>query len=151
MDIVNEFECWKSAVSSLHPEVVRDLDVSNMGRIRKLSGIIYRPHVDKDGYFRISKGYLGKGYGFSVHSLVAETFIGPRPEGMTIDHIDGDKSNNYIDNLQYISNIDNSRKGNSKTRFLVNTTHDERILALEEAVYKLEKMLEGYVSSNSSS
>lgn len=142
MDIVNEFECWKSAVSSRHPEVVRDIDVSNKGRVRKITGIIFKPQLDKNGYYIITKVYLGKRYEFTLHSLVAETFIGPRPEGMTIDHKDGDKLNNLPDNLGYLTNIDNSKKGNSKTRFLVNTTHDERILALEEAIYNLEKRLE---------
>ena len=36
-----------------------------------------------------------------VHSLVAESFIGPRPEGMEVCHNDGDPTNNHLDNLRY--------------------------------------------------
>ena len=39
----------------------------------------------------------------TVHSLVAATFLGPRPKGMTINHKDGDKRNNRLDNLEYAS------------------------------------------------
>ena len=142
MDIVNEFECWKSAVSSRHPEAVRDIDISDKGRVRKITGVILKTQMDKGGYCVLRRIYLGKTYEFTLHSLVAETFIGVRPEGMTIDHKDGDKLNNTPDNLEYLTNIDNAKKGNSKTRFLVNASHDERILALEQAIYNLEKRLE---------
>lgn len=45
----------------------------------------------------------------TVHSLVAEAFLGPRPDKMTINHIDGDKSNNRLENLEYCSMRDNAR------------------------------------------
>lgn len=45
-----------------------------------------------------------------VHRLVAEAFI-PNPYGFdTIDHIDCDTTNNKINNLQYLSRGDNTRK-----------------------------------------
>lgn len=42
-----------------------------------------------------------------IHKLVAEYFIGERPEGYEIDHIDGNYLNNRVDNLQYVSHKDN--------------------------------------------
>ena len=41
----------------------------------------------------------GGRYYATVHSLVAHVFIGPRPNGMFIDHIDGNTFNNDISNL----------------------------------------------------
>lgn len=50
---------------------------------------------------------------FNVHQLVAISFLGHKKQGhkLVIDHIDGDKLNNSVDNLQIISQRDNFHKG----------------------------------------
>ena len=45
-----------------------------------------------------------------IHRLVAEAFI-PNPNNLPqVDHIDGNKEHNSVNNLQWISNLDNMRK-----------------------------------------
>jgi len=44
---------------------------------------------------------------FSVHGLIAEAFIGPRPEGMQINHKDGVKTHNDYLNLEYVTATQN--------------------------------------------
>jgi hypothetical protein len=51
----------------------------------------------------------GKAVAIPVHRLVAWAFLGPRPEGMQIRHLDGNKMNNFIENLVYGSAKDNSQ------------------------------------------
>src|ERR1700685_1108683 len=46
---------------------------------------------------------------FTVHSLVARAFIGPRPGGMTSKHKDGIKENNRVENLEYVTPSRNSK------------------------------------------
>lgn len=43
----------------------------------------------------------------SVHSLVAQAFVGRRPEGMEVRHLDGDRMNNRASNLAYGTKSDN--------------------------------------------
>ena len=73
-----------------------------------------KPHISNRGYLRVSLCKDGKMKHYSVHKLVAEAYI-PNPENLTeVDHIDNDKTHNYLNNLQWITRRDNVRKGNNK-------------------------------------
>lgn len=50
-----------------------------------------------------------KGKYFTVHALVAKAFIGPRPNGFAINHIDGNKRNNVSSNLEYCTHSENAK------------------------------------------
>lgn len=52
----------------------------------------------------------GRKYYTTVHRIVASCFIGPRPEGLVIDHVDGNKLNNSSDNLEYVTSKENTRR-----------------------------------------
>lgn len=67
------------------------------GGSRLARGQVLRPDVNRQGYLRVRLA----GRAVSVHSLVAETFIGPRPDGLQVCHNDGDKNNNTPSNLRY--------------------------------------------------
>ena len=73
-----------------------------------------KPRVSKNGYFRVNLCKNGECKQFLVHRLVAEAYI-PNPENLPeVDHIDNDKTHNYINNLQWISHKDNTRKSCNK-------------------------------------
>jgi hypothetical protein len=61
---------------------------------------------------------------YPVHHLVAETYIGPRPEGLVIDHIDKNKTNNKVENLRYatysVNNSNRSKNAKVHTKKYVN-------------------------------
>ena len=109
--------------------------VSNLGRIKSLSKFVNNnPKSSKFGYYtkeRILKtsksnnGYLivhlfknSKQYTIYIHRLVAITFIPNSNNLLQVDHIDGNKQNNRIDNLEWVTpkeNINRAwRKGLSK-------------------------------------
>ena len=65
------------------------------------TGRILAQTTDKYGYKIVSLNYKGKNYKCKVHRLVALAFI-PNPENKpTVNHKDTNKSNNYVDNLEW--------------------------------------------------
>lgn len=65
------------------------------------------PEVHTCGYLRVSLRERNNTRRAFVHSLVLESFIGPRPEGMECRHLDGNPANNHISNLEWGSRLDN--------------------------------------------
>jgi hypothetical protein len=74
-------------------------EVSNFGRVRRL--LILTPDIDKSGYARVRLGKHNERR--TVHSLVAEAFIGARPVGREINHKNADKIDNRPENLEYLT------------------------------------------------
>ena len=65
---------------------------------------------NKNGYYTVQP-YIGiKRKLKYAHRLILETFKGPAPEsGMECHHIDADRTNNHIDNLMWVTRLDNMR------------------------------------------
>lgn len=97
-------------------------EISTAGVIRRLSdsstgghktGKVMQHKQHKNGYSFITLSKDGKTKDYSIHRLVAATFI-PNPEKKsTVNHIDGDRRNNCVDNLEwatYSENISHSYK-----------------------------------------
>lgn len=72
------------------------------------------PSINSKKYLQVTLCKEGKSKQFLVHRLVAEAYI-PNPDNLeTVDHIDGNKEHNYINNLRWMTRADNTRKGRSK-------------------------------------
>ena len=87
------------------------------GKTQKLKGKAKTPRVEKAGYTLFDLMLEdGKKKTIRLHQLVYHSFKDTSPiKGMVVDHIDGDKSNNSLDNLQFISHSDNCAKGKIHT------------------------------------
>lgn len=68
-------------------------------------------HLNKDGYKRINLLAGDRIDLHLVHVLVAEAFLGPRPDGMFVDHKDRVRTNNHISNLRYVTRSENNSGG----------------------------------------
>lgn len=85
-----------------------EYEVNHDGRVRRAAtGKVLKPCFNDTGYHRVHIRRAGIAKTKSVHSIVAEAFIGPRPIGMHIDHIDGVKTNNAASNLRYCTPKEN--------------------------------------------
>ena len=70
---------------------------------------IVSPSEDKDGYFKVNLSEGGKKKRVLVHRLVAEAFI-PNPNNKpTVNHIDGNKQNNDLSNLEWATHSENRK------------------------------------------
>jgi hypothetical protein len=96
-------------------------EVSNFGRVRSLArrdcigrqnaGRILQGNLNSHGYLQVTLCKDRKNFIFPIHTLVAKAFIGKRPAGKQLDHIDGNKINNCVWNLRYLSPVENIRSG----------------------------------------
>lgn len=113
-------------------EVFKDIEgfeglyqISNLGRVKSLSRVVHNHLGPRTLKERILKGSLGSnGYytvnlmknnkykAIAVHQLVAMAFLGHKPCGykLVIDHIDHNRQNNRVDNLQIVTMRQNSAK-----------------------------------------
>lgn len=84
--------------------LVRGLDrlvKTRWGGVMKWKGRILKPSPNPDGYLCLVLTKDGKPYTRKPHQLVAEAFIGPKPEKMQVCHNDGSRTNNHYKNLRY--------------------------------------------------
>ena len=77
--------------------------VSNLGNVRSLyksEETLLKPYKAKK-YLKVSLSESGVRTTLKVHRLVMLAFVGVVPSGMEVRHLDGNGSNNRLDNLKY--------------------------------------------------
>ena len=103
-------EVWKTIKG------FEDYQISSFGNVKSFKNgkeKILKSHPNEKGYYNIDLYLNNKRKTIRVHKLVAEYFLNHKGDGsmlLVIDHIDNNKSNNRLDNLQVISNRENSSK-----------------------------------------
>jgi len=113
----------KSSLKQTSKEVFKDIkdyeghyQISNLGAVKSLkrnSERVISPSIDKTkGYYRVCLYKNSERKSFYIHQLVAIVFLEHKPNGnlLVVDHIDNDKTNNELNNLQIISNRENLSK-----------------------------------------
>jgi hypothetical protein len=93
---------------------------------------ILKPHIDKFGYYRVGLMVSNtKSKTLRVHRLMMDTYGNPPPTDMvnpTVDHINGNKLDNRIENLQWLSNEENSFKASHPKIYLIEDKNGELII-----------------------
>lgn len=97
--------------------------VSNTGRVKALGRSyndngtdvwleehIVQPFVTNIGYVQYNLRVQGKCFKRYAHRLVAEAFIPNPAHKQEVDHIDNDKTNNCVNNLQWVTHSENMKK-----------------------------------------
>ena len=92
-------------------------EVSNLGKVRNMkTGKILKPQPDKDGYLRLGLYENNKKKKLFLHRIIATTFI-DNPEGKPcVNHIDENKLNNDLSNLEWCTVRENIIHGTRTKR-----------------------------------
>jgi len=105
-------EVWKPAVG-----FEGHYEVSDLGRCRSAKatcgtriGLVLRPGLSR-GYQRVVLVNLDIRKNIQVHRLVYESFVGPIPLGMQINHKNGQKADNRLENLEAVTPSENTLHG----------------------------------------
>ena len=97
-------ETWKK-----HPTL--DLLVSTTGRVKNnKTGYTYSNYKDRLGYVQTTSKTL------YAHRLVAETFIENPENKLEVNHIDGNRGNNNVENLEWCTHKENIQKAYTETK-----------------------------------
>lgn len=90
---------------------IKDFDgyeVSSNGRIKNSkTGRILRTQINSRGYTQVCIRKNNKQYAQRVHRLVANSFYDTDREDLDVNHIDGNKNNNFIGNLELCTRKEN--------------------------------------------
>jgi hypothetical protein len=117
--------------------------ISEMGDVFSLrTGVFLKGTKNKDGYIRVSvgSGRVNTKKKF-IHNLVLETFIGSKPCGKNVNHTNGVKDDNRLENLEYVTesqNIQHSYDSLNRTR--VSGERNGHAKFTNEEIKKIRKM-----------
>lgn len=91
-------------------------EASSLGRIRRVGHGPLKPRLTRKGYEIVDVVADGRpSRTIEVHVLVADAFLGPRPPGLTVDHL-GAKRDNRPTKLEYVSNLVNQQRRWARVR-----------------------------------
>ena len=90
-----------------------DYHISSFGRVRGIRKIL-TPHIGKRGYCSVQLKKHGRPKTVYVHRLVAMAFIENSEYKPEVNHKDGNRKNNHVDNLEWCTSEENYRDGLSR-------------------------------------
>lgn len=107
---MNTQERWRVLPSS------KNYLVSDHGRVVRITcgkgtepGRVLKPGKTQDGYLKVELFNNGTPCSRYVHRLVVEAFIGEIPAGLEVNHISGQKGDNFLENLEVVTHAVNTK------------------------------------------
>lgn len=116
---------WQKKYGKIYHGYEGLYQVSNLGKIKsldrykliksKIKGRVLKPGVNNQGYYQISLNKDGKTKHVRINRIVAEVFIKNNENKQEVNHKDGNKQNNCVNNLEWVTpkeNIQHAVKNN---------------------------------------
>lgn len=123
-------EIWKNLKGTSY-------EVSSFGNIRR-NRYILKPFLNTSGYLSVKIHGITK----QVHSLVNFAFRGKISRGHHIDHIDGNKLNNRLNNLEEVTHSENIRRAYSLGLRCSKGDRSNRAILCSREIPKIKQMRE---------
>lgn len=105
-------EAWAKLVYPNIPDSLNRFEISTYGRLRnKATQHVYKLDVLSSGYcsVRTTLGSRNKKIHILIHKAVAYTFLNNENNLPEVNHKDGNKENNYVDNLEWCTSHENQQ------------------------------------------
>lgn len=135
--------------------------VSNFGRIKRIyknrkPKILSLNAKDNCGYLQVSLCKNGKITSKRVHNIVANTFLQKQKKDLDVNHIDGNKENNNVCNLEFISHRENiihsyknGLRSKEKIKYTCSQMHKSREIKIKriigDSVYYFESIIKASI------
>jgi hypothetical protein len=104
--------------------------ISSTGLVKNLKGEIRKSFVSHKGYLRV--GLKGGKITIPVHRLVAFAFVSGQEDGLVVNHIDGNKLNNDVSNLEWVTPSYNVKHG-----FMLGRIHPRGRMVISDDDFKV--------------
>lgn len=136
-------EVWKPI-----PNYEGFYEVSNTGKVRSIYRYrrVLKPMISTTGYERVDLFKNKNRKQFSVHRLVAMTFIDNPDQKPFVNHKDENKTNNSVDNLEWVTHVENCHYGTAIARRTEHLDYSKRrinnagqILACSKPIIQYDK------------
>lgn len=122
-------------------------EISNYGNIRSISSRwgkrnnprIVTQTITSKKYKRITLSKNNHKKTYMVHILVYESFKGKIPSGYEINHIDYNRQNNYLENLEILTHKENVRY--SKAKKVIQYDRNNKLIKVWDCIRDIEREL----------
>lgn len=91
---------------------------------KKQIKIFLDTHHSKSGYYAAFVSHKGKRKRLMIHKIVAECWLGDKPDGLEIDHIDRNTKNNHYSNLRYVTHSEQMKNRQLSDRIIKQATQN---------------------------
>jgi hypothetical protein len=111
MEVWKAIPGYEGAYEASNTGLIRSVDRMVLHGVHgtcKQKGRVLKYAKDAKGYPRVALSDGVKLRTYTIHRLIAYTFMPPRPEGFQINHINGIKTDNSIGNLEYCTQSENA-------------------------------------------
>ena len=96
--------------------------ISSHGRVTGVSGKLLKTNAPSGRYPRVSLcTHVGRTQNFTVHRLVESHFLPKDKERTHVNHIDGNRENNHVENLEWCTHTENMRHAHKNNMVTIRT------------------------------